>query len=274
MRRKDNETSGDKNSAVPGGQRQFVTALARGLSVLAAFEPEDHTLGNQEIAERTGLPKPTVSRLTYTLRELGYLTYHRRLGRYSLSPSVLELGHATLSSTGIASIARPVMRDLSEMDDVAVALGIRSRDLIRYIDLVRRPEAVVLSLDVGSTLPILESAMGRAYLATRPDTERHELVERLAKGTAAKRKQTAKTIAKAAESYRKLGYVTSLGEWRPEIHAIATAIESDEGGEPLIMNMGGLASIMTSERIAREFGPALVGAAQRIRSQMRSHLAR
>src|SRR5256885_13076191 len=49
------------------GDRKFVTALARGLEVLRVFTPTEGLLGNGEIAERTGLPKPTVSRLTYTL---------------------------------------------------------------------------------------------------------------------------------------------------------------------------------------------------------------
>jgi hypothetical protein len=54
--------------------RSFVVALSRGLDVLRAFQPNDGLLGNQEIASRTNLPKPTVSRLTYTLTKLGYLT--------------------------------------------------------------------------------------------------------------------------------------------------------------------------------------------------------
>src|SRR5918997_2052925 len=61
--------------------RKFVTALARGLEVLRAFTPTEGLLGNGEIAERTGLPKPTVSRLTYTLTKLGYLAHVERLGK-------------------------------------------------------------------------------------------------------------------------------------------------------------------------------------------------
>ena len=45
-------------------ERQFVLALARGLEILRSFEPGDRLLGNQDISRRTGLPKPTVSRLT------------------------------------------------------------------------------------------------------------------------------------------------------------------------------------------------------------------
>src|SRR5882757_3523955 len=57
--------------------RQFVMALARGLDVLGAFRRGEPRLGNQELAERTGLPKPTISRITHTLTQLGYLNYNQ-----------------------------------------------------------------------------------------------------------------------------------------------------------------------------------------------------
>jgi hypothetical protein len=62
------------------GDRQFATTLARGLEVLRCFTPLEPLLGNKEISVRTGLPKPTVSRLTYTLTKLGYLRHNIRLG--------------------------------------------------------------------------------------------------------------------------------------------------------------------------------------------------
>ncbi|NIQ10280.1 MAG: helix-turn-helix domain-containing protein, partial [Gammaproteobacteria bacterium] len=62
---------------------QVITALARGLSVLRCFRQGDRFLGNQEIAERTGLPKATVSRLTNTLTVLGYLNHSKRFNQYS-----------------------------------------------------------------------------------------------------------------------------------------------------------------------------------------------
>ena len=67
---------------MPAKDRQFVTALARGLDILRAFHAGEGMLGNQEIAHRTGLPKPTVARLTHTLTELGYLNYIRRFRKY------------------------------------------------------------------------------------------------------------------------------------------------------------------------------------------------
>src|SRR5258708_7672048 len=59
-----------------GGDRQFATPLARGLEVLRCFTPLEPLLGNKEISVRPGLPKPTVSRLTYPLTKLGYLRHN------------------------------------------------------------------------------------------------------------------------------------------------------------------------------------------------------
>ena len=93
-------------SGSPQRDRQFVEALARGLEVLRAFAPNQVLLGNQEIARATGLPKPTVSRLTYTLTKLGYLTYSDRLGKYQLGAPALALGYAVLSNMGIRQLAQ------------------------------------------------------------------------------------------------------------------------------------------------------------------------
>ena len=107
--------------------RKFIEALARGLDVLRAFQPGDGFLGNQEISQRTGLPKSSVSRITYTLTKLGYLTYSDRLEKYQLGSGVLALGYAFISNLGIRQVARPLMQELSNVTNTAVGLADRDR---------------------------------------------------------------------------------------------------------------------------------------------------
>src|SRR5690348_10498370 len=104
---------GPRNDAAPLDDRKFVVALARGLEVLRAFTPSEGLLGNQEIAARTGLPKATVSRLTYTLTALGYLSRLERLEKYQLAPGALAIGYATLANMRIRQIAKPYMTALA-----------------------------------------------------------------------------------------------------------------------------------------------------------------
>ncbi|WP_245999350.1 helix-turn-helix domain-containing protein [Paracoccus methylarcula] len=76
------------------GDRNFVTAIARGFEVLRCFRLDETTLTNQEIAGRTGLPKPTVSRLTYTLCKLGYLVQSDAKGPTGSAPVCSRSGSA------------------------------------------------------------------------------------------------------------------------------------------------------------------------------------
>ena len=107
-----------------------MTALARGLDVLSAFRSRDRTLGNQELARRCGLPKSTISRLTYTLTKQGYLE-HAQDGNgnpgYRLGSAVLALGSAMLARMDMRQLARPLMQELADSSQAMVSLGIRDR---------------------------------------------------------------------------------------------------------------------------------------------------
>src|SRR6202165_1701300 len=107
--------------------RRFVAALSRGLEVLRAFRPNDGLLGNQEIAARTNLPKPTVSRLTYTLTKLGYLTPVPRFEKYQLAPSAMALGYAALANLGVRHLSEPFREEVMRETGGAGAIGGRGR---------------------------------------------------------------------------------------------------------------------------------------------------
>ena len=72
--------------------RQFVTALGRGLAVLRCFDAMRTQLGTTEIAQMTKLPQPTVWRLCYTLQQLGYLVQAPDSDKLRIGMAVLGLG--------------------------------------------------------------------------------------------------------------------------------------------------------------------------------------
>ena len=112
MTRDNHRGSVKRSGKPPATDRNFVVALARGLDVLRAFRPNDGLLGNQEIAARTNLPKPTISRLTYTLTKLGYLTPVPRFEKYQLAPAAMALGYAALANLGVRSLSEPFRDEL------------------------------------------------------------------------------------------------------------------------------------------------------------------
>ena len=164
---------------MPSGDRQFIKSLARGFKVLSAFRAEDRGLSNAELARRTGFPKPTVSRLTFTLLSLGYLHFDEDTGRYFLHPHILTLGYPVLRQLSIREFARPLMQELADSVRGAVVLGIRDGLSMIIVERARHRSMATWPLDIGVARDMATTALGRAYLVALGETERQELLEEI-----------------------------------------------------------------------------------------------
>ncbi len=115
-------------SRVPkaAADRQFVTALGRGLAVLRCFDATCTQLGTTEIAQKTRLPQPTVWRLCYTLQQLGYLVQAPDSDKLRIGMAVMGLGQYALGSTDIGEMVLPELIQISKLTSAAVSLGVGS----------------------------------------------------------------------------------------------------------------------------------------------------
>ena len=147
------------SAAVTGEGGHFITRW-RGLDVLRCFRHGVNALGNLDLARLTGLPKPTISRITYTLTELGYLRYHPDTGKYSPGYGVLALGYGLLAGLEVRELAKASMTELARQTGGAVALGAFDGDAMTYVEAVHGSSALYLRLPVGYRAS-LDSAMGR-----------------------------------------------------------------------------------------------------------------
>ena len=240
------------------GERHFVTALARGLEILRCFRKGELGLTNADFAERTGLPKATVSRLTFTLTRLGYLTLSPDSGRYRLGAGVLSLGYSMLSGLDIRTRARPLLQELATAADASVALGARDRLAMVYLECARGPGTVTLSLDVGSRVTLGTSAMGRALLAALPDGERDYLLRAMKDRMPDAYPRIVEGVERAREEIAAQGFCTSFGDWQADVNAVGVAILNDEGAPIFGLNCGAPAFKLSRERLMEEFGPRLV----------------
>lgn len=264
MRRREDSLVADDPMADDEKDPRFVTALARGLELLRAFRRNESLLGNLELAQRTGLPKPTVSRLTYTLAKLGYLVYDQTTGKYRLGTSVLALGYASLSGMGIRQVARPLMQDLADRTGLAVALGGRDRLSMIYLECCKANSPITLSLDVGSHIKLSTTSMGRAYLAALPEAERAPLMAKLEEHEGERWPEIRDGIERAVEDYRTLGYCRSIGAWKSEVHAIGIPFVPRDGSPILAFNCGGPGFLVDSKTLEEEYAPRLVTMVRRI----------
>ncbi|MCK9507521.1 MAG: IclR family transcriptional regulator [Pigmentiphaga sp.] len=251
--------------------RQFVSALARGLNILKAFTYGDNSLGNQELAERTGLTKPTVSRLTYTLTRLGYLVCSPQTGRYELGNAALALGYWAMSGSYIRRVARPLMQTVSEELNLCCALGYQDDTDAVYLEHTRGAGALILGVQAGARTPLVTTAMGRALIAVMPAQERSKLFDSEQAKYGAQWPSIAAGIHASLSDYETSGFTVSLGDWEPEINAVGVPLELNDGNPPMALILGGAAYTVDRTKLMDHVGPKLIQLAAQIRQGLKAH---
>ena len=253
------------------GDRQFATTLARGLEVLRCFTPLEPLLGNKEISVRTGLPKPTVSRLTYTLTKLGYLRHNMRLGKYQLGSAVLSIGYPLLASMSVRQIARPFMKELAEYCSGAVSMGIRDRMSVVYVESCRSGNGVATLPDIGTAVPIAQSVIGRAFIASCTPPEREAVLNQMKVKEPEAYRKNRPQIDKAMEEIRARGFCASLGELRREVFAVGVPMRRTVDGEVIAFNCAVPAFMLKKGQLEEDMGPRLVAMVRNIEAALGMH---
>ncbi len=248
--------------------RSFVVALSRGLDVLRAFHPNDGLLGNQEIAARTNLPKPTVSRLTYTLTKLGYLTPVPRFEKYQLAPSAMALGYAALANLGVRQLSEPYREEVMRATGGAVAVGGRDRHSMIYFGQSRHGLTLSVQLDVGSRIPMATTAMGRAYIWALSSDERATLLRELRDHYGSRWPKLRDGIERSGETMAKHGFTISAGEWQDDVAAVGVGLKLNDGTGPYAFNCGAPAFHFTEDRLRNDIGPRLVAMVRNIEAAL------
>jgi len=243
----------------------FATTLAHGLDVLAAFRNAHGSLSNADLALHTGLSRPTVSRLTYTLAQLGYLKRNAK-GRFVLGLGILAAAYPVLSPPKVRQLARPLMRDFAAYAGGTVSIAMPFGLDFIYVETLRTTDAVPHVPDVGFTGTMATTAVGRALLSL---FDEDEVDGYLAKVKAERPDELEYVQARTLpdiELCKERGFAVSLGEWRREIFGIAAPLYRTPSGDCLSVNCGIPSFRFSAEQVERECGPRILGLARSIRS--------
>jgi DNA-binding IclR family transcriptional regulator len=238
----------------PAGESPANRSLARGVEILRAFRQGSELLGNGELAERTRLPKSTVSRLTQTLVGLGMLQHEVAMRAYRLAPAVLSLAHAMRTGSRVLTVAAPLMRRLAERERINVGLAAPDRDEMVYLESIRYARRVAFRTVVsGQRVPMELTSLGRAYLATLSMPERQDL-EAVFRG---RRPRTWNAlhaeIEAAVLSVQESGFCAA--SWQPEVIALAAPLVTSD------MAYAVNVSVLTADpfdQVVRRLGPKLL----------------
>ncbi|WP_206996774.1 IclR family transcriptional regulator [Trinickia mobilis] len=240
------------------GSGDEVTALARGLTVLRRIAAADAPVSNRELTELTGIPKPTVSRITATLVNAGFLFQLPDSERFVLTASVLELSNGFLRNFDIRSRSRPFLIELAERTSLSVHLAVRDRLEMVVIDAIRPRSAILVSrLEVGSRMDLTRTAVGRAYMAALAPAELETLLMGLQVASGDDWPHTHGRLTKALAETRANGFAIATSEWYEGLNAIAAGFVGPSGTRYAV-SCGGAAHMCPREWLIEHAAPALI----------------
>jgi DNA-binding IclR family transcriptional regulator len=238
-------------------------SLERGIEILRAFRPGAEVMGNGELAERTGLSRATVSRLTQTLVQCGFLQYDAPLRAYRLAAPVLSLAHAMRTGSVVLQAAAPLMRELAQSQRINVGLAVADGDEMVYLESVRYNRKPSLRTVVaGQRVPMALTSLGRAWLAAAPADQRKAVLAGILGRGRRRAPALAEEIRQAVDSVARIGWC--MASWQPEVVAVSTPLRIHR--QPIHVLNVSVSTSAAPHEAARELAPLLMALAERILS--------
>lgn len=263
-------TSIPKTDRIKPGQGKATPnrSLERGIAVLRAFRAGSAMLGNSEIAERTGLSRSTVSRLTQSLIETGMLEYIPQFRAYRLGVPVLSMAHAMRDSSQVLKVATPMMVELAMRHKINVGLAVADGDEMVYLESFRYNRRQSLRTVVsGQRIPMALTSLGRAYLATlTPEDFSRMLAVFAGKSRGEAWRGLRREIEAAVSSVQDKGYCVAC--WQPQVVAMATPMRF-EGYGVHVLNVS-VSTQQDAQTVEAALAKPLMELAEAIRVRMRS----
>ncbi len=247
-----------RREARPDSRPDTVSALDRGLSLLNCFRDGQRLLSATDLARLTGIPRPTVIRLAATLVTHRWLQGEANGERYQLGAGVVSLAQSFLSGLDVRSASRGPMQALAEATGGSVYLAVRDGLEMVLIEACRaRSTMLAARLDVGSRVPMPNSALGRAYLGAVDHASQTQLLDSLRALHGSDWPALETGLLRSLKTQAVCGYCISAGEFHSEINSVSVAL-SGPTGDVMAFNCGGPAFVFSEARLRTEVAPALL----------------
>jgi IclR family pca regulon transcriptional regulator len=256
------EETGRAVSKTRSPDEQFVQSLERGLLVIRTLSaPEPQSLS--DVARATSLSRATARRFLHTLRHLGYV--QESGGRFSLTPRVLELGHAYLSSLTLPEIAQPHLERLVEQVHESSSVSVLDGVDVVYVARVPMRRIMAVAISVGTRFPAYATSMGRVLLAGLEPEELEAALDTtrldpLTPRTVASRDELEHELARA----RRQGWALVDQELERGLRSVAAPIRDARGRVRAAINLSVSATTTTVAEMKRDLLPALLETASAI----------
>ena len=247
-----------------GGDRDFVASLEKGLLVIEAFDASRPRLTLSDVAKLTGITRAAARRYLLTLTRLNYADFD---GRYfTLSPRILRLGYAYLSSASLSARVQPFLEQISEGTGESSSAAILDGDDIVYIARSATRRIMSIGLGVGSRLPAYCTSLGRAILAYQPEEAIEAYLRRVRMEARTPKTVTDKTEFRAVlEATRAQGYALVNEELEFGLRSIAVPVVQKSGQVTIALNLSAQAGRVSADEMRERFLPSLSAASESLR---------
>ncbi len=245
----------------------FVQSFARGLEVIRSFSAASPEMSISEVAARTGLTRAGARRILLTLLQLGYV--EQRGKNFRLSPRILDLGFAYLSSMPFWNRAEPMMERLADQTGESCSLAVLDDTEVVYVMRVHTHKILSVNLGVGSRLPAYCTSLGRVLLAGLDDAA---LLQRLLRSQ--RLANTAHTVTDLAELQRLIlatranGWALVCEELELGLVAVSAPVQDHTGRVVAALNVSGQVGRTTPVEMQNRLLPALLETAAHLSLQM------
>lgn len=245
-----------------GKSADFVEALARGLDVLRAFSDSSPRMSLSEVAQAADLSRPTAHRLLRTLVELGYV---RQIGSaFELTPHVLDLGYAFVSSQGLWDVAEPHLVDLVATTGESSSMAQLSGSDIVYTARVAVPKIIALRVDIGTRFPAAVTSQGKVLLAALSAEERDAALKVPSASRVVVAQPDRQALARELAQVRERGWALADEELALGVRSIATGVADASGRVIATVNVTVHAAETSSQELVDRHLPPLQKAAAKI----------
>jgi IclR family pca regulon transcriptional regulator len=256
-----------------GNGPDFVEALARGLDILAAFGADHRSMSLSEVASAAGLARPTARRLLLTLEELGYVRSGD--GTFELTPKVMNLGMAYVSSLGLWDIARPHMQALVARTGESSSMAQLDGSDIVYVARVSVPKLIALRVEIGTHFPAVQTSQGKVLLAALPaDQVAAVLAQPSRSGLPPYIGWSPDQLRDELAEVRARGWALADEELAPGVRSVAVPVRDGTGAVRAAMNVTVHAAETTTQRLLRDHLPLLLTTAGEISAEWAIWLSR
>jgi len=244
-------------SSMDGRAIEIMGGFAKGLSVIEAFGQGYERLTISEASRLTGLDRATARRCLLTLTEGGYAAFDGKF--FVLTPRVLRLGYAYLSSTSLPRQLQPFLEQLSEATQESSSAAILDGAEIIYIARAAQRRVMSIGLNIGSRLPAYCASMGRVLLAALPENEMMDVLRRSnLQALTPKTLTDIRALAEEIGRVREQDYALIDQELELGLRSIAVPIRDSAGKTVAAVNTGVHVARASTERMVDEFLPRLL----------------